>query len=103
MYSDKLSYKDWFEFNLDQRAHKNFLEILPILIFMLLTAGIVHPFETTVIGCCLFVFRLMFVIGYRKSPKSRLLGNYLGALSFMFLVADCYWSLYIWIKNTPFV
>lgn len=26
VYSDKLSYKDWFLFNLDQRAHKNFLE-----------------------------------------------------------------------------
>lgn len=26
LYSDKLSYKDWFQFNLDQRAHKNYLE-----------------------------------------------------------------------------
>ena len=26
LYGEKLSYKDWFEFQLDQRAHKNFLE-----------------------------------------------------------------------------
>ena len=25
-YGDKLSYKDWFEFQLQQRSHKNFLE-----------------------------------------------------------------------------
>ncbi len=26
VYSEKLSYKDWFNFNLSQRAHFNFLE-----------------------------------------------------------------------------
>lgn len=26
LYSKKLSYKDWFEFNLTQRVHANFLE-----------------------------------------------------------------------------
>merc|ERR1719359_641262 len=30
IYADKLSYKDWFEFNLDQRCHKNYLESLTI-------------------------------------------------------------------------
>ena len=28
-YSEKLEYKQWVQFNLDQRAHKNFLEMLP--------------------------------------------------------------------------
>ena len=26
LYGDMLSYKDWYEFTLDQRRHKNFLE-----------------------------------------------------------------------------
>ena len=43
VYSEKLSYKDWFLFNLAQRAHFNFLEQIQIVIFLILVAGVKFP------------------------------------------------------------
>ena len=103
LYSDKLSYKDWFEFNLDQRAHKNFLEALTIVCFMLLACGVVYPTVALVLGCIQFVARAIFVIGYRTSPKSRIVGGMLSNFSFLALMIATFWGLGVWIKSTPFV
>lgn len=38
-YSEKLSYKDWFEFNNAQRVHQNFVETVGIVMISTLIAG----------------------------------------------------------------
>ena len=42
-YSQKLTYKQWFEFNLAQRVHYNFIENCIIIVFLILIAGIRNP------------------------------------------------------------
>ena len=43
LYSLNLSYKNWMEFQLDQRQHKNYLEVLTMLVFCTLICGLVFP------------------------------------------------------------
>ena len=69
VYSDLLSYKDWFEFNINQRVHKNFLETLTIAIFNIMTLGLVWPITALSLGCVQFCGRAIYTIGYRVSPN----------------------------------
>jgi len=39
VYSQKLSYKQWFDFNLAVRTHMNFIEIVTPAIVMILIGG----------------------------------------------------------------
>lgn len=43
LYAQKLSYRDWYEFNVLQRIHLNNLEALPLCLTSLLAAGIYRP------------------------------------------------------------
>ena len=43
IYSEKLAYKDWVQFNLNQRAHKNFIENLASFCFTIIAVGIAMP------------------------------------------------------------
>ena len=81
IYSDKLSYKDWMAFNQDQRIHKNMIEQLTIISFLLLAAGVVHPVVTIILGGIYILARVLYLIGYKISPKGRLLGAPLVLLS----------------------
>ena len=74
LYSLNLSYKEWLEFQLDQRQHKNFLEQITILIFTILVAGLVFPTFTIVLAGIHFVGRILYTLGYRVSPKARMIG-----------------------------
>eukprot|EP01017_Pseudomicrothorax_dubius_P010231 TRINITY_DN13623_c0_g1_i1.p1 TRINITY_DN13623_c0_g1~~TRINITY_DN13623_c0_g1_i1.p1 ORF type:complete len:149 (+),score=29.68 TRINITY_DN13623_c0_g1_i1:138-584(+) len=49
-YSAKLSYKDWFQFNVAQRVHQNFLEAIGIIIPATLIAGVKFPVYAAAIG-----------------------------------------------------
>lgn len=42
-YSQKLSYKDWYEFNVLQRVHLNYLENMPVALMSLLCSGVYRP------------------------------------------------------------
>ena len=66
-YSEKLSYKDWFEFNLAQRVQGNFIEQIMIVVFVILVAGIKYPTYTLALGSLYSFGRIIMAIGYSKS------------------------------------
>ncbi|TNV75407.1 hypothetical protein FGO68_gene7120 [Halteria grandinella] len=82
-FADKLSYKAWFDFNNAQRAHYNYLENLtPLLVWHLL--GIVyHPLLTAAFGFLCIISRILYTIGYMKTPNSRVLGALLFDVGFL--------------------
>jgi hypothetical protein len=57
VYSEKLSYKDWYEFNVLQRIHLNYLETLPLALTSLFAAGYYKPKVASLIGGVYIVFR----------------------------------------------
>ena len=74
-YAQKLSYKEWFEFNNAQRAHYNFIEFAPTCFVWLLIAGIYFPIPAAVIGLAVIIFRIFYGVGYVNSgAKGRLIG-----------------------------
>lgn len=81
-YSDKLSYKGWFELNCAQRAHYNFVEQIGLVIPMTLIAGIATPLVTTGLACTYAVGRFMYANGYmKKGPNGRECGSIIANLS----------------------
>ena len=80
-YSEKLSYKDWFNFNSAQRVHYNYLEAVTPVVCWLLIAGLVYPWESIALGGGFILGRILFHIGYVvKGPKGREFGFVLGML-----------------------
>jgi hypothetical protein len=76
-YSDALSYKEWYEFNLAQRAHLNFAEQIGVILPLLLTAGVFYPVLAGYIGWIYFFGRLIYFLQYRsEGPKGRMIGAY---------------------------
>ena len=74
-YAQKLTYKQWFDFNNAQRAHYNFVEMAPSTFVFLLVSGIYFPIPAAAIGLALAIFRVIYSIGYAKGgPKGRLIG-----------------------------
>ena len=74
LYGKELSYKDWYGFQLDQRAHKNFLEGLTIVSFCALIGGVTNPLLTLIFISLYFIGRILYTIGYRTSAKARIIG-----------------------------
>eukprot|EP00347_Sterkiella_histriomuscorum_P001150 403373136 len=73
-YSEKLTYKQWFELNLAQRVHQNFLEqILPIVL-LTLVAGIKYPTQTVISGAAYSLGRFIMALGYSKKVEGRVVG-----------------------------
>ena len=100
-YGDKLSYKDWFQFQLDQRAHKNFLEQVTVIVFSLLTAGIAFPMVTFILGCVYFVGRIIYTIGYKSSVKGRSVGAGLTLGPLFIVVSLAIYTTIRFIENIP--
>ena len=74
-YSQKLSYKEWFDFNNAQRAHYNFLEMAPSTFLWLLIAGVYYPCFASVVGLLTGVFRLHYAYSYAtKGAQGRRIG-----------------------------
>ncbi len=95
-YSSKLTYKEWFEFNIVQRIHMNFLEQLMIVSFLLLTAGLKHPVYTVYAGVAYAVGRVIQVFGYKRSVDGRKPGGLVFILSLLALFgmsAHSLWTL----------
>ena len=65
LYADLLEYKDWFEFNLDQRVHKNFLENVTMFCFNAIVLGVWWPITALVLASIQFVGRIIYSVGYR--------------------------------------
>ena len=73
-YAEDLSYMNWYQFSLDQRSHKNFLEQLTITVYLLLVIGLVYPIAALVFAGIHFVFRIVYVIGYRTGSTNQTFG-----------------------------
>jgi glutathione S-transferase len=74
-YAQKLTYKQWFDFNNAQRAHYNFIEMAPSTFIFLLIAGVYFPIPAAAIGLALAIGRFIYSIGYANGgPKGRLIG-----------------------------
>ena len=74
-FSQKLSYKDWFNFSVSQRIHYHFLESVTSVITWLFIAGIRYPIESIAFGACYSFARLLFNLGYSfKGPTGRWAG-----------------------------
>ena len=80
-YSSKLSYKEWFEFNLAQRVHGNFLEQQILVIFFILVAGVRHAQYTVILGIIYSIARILNAYGYSRTVKGRVPGFVLSVLS----------------------
>ena len=87
LYSQKLTYKQWFDFNNAQRAHYNFVEMMPSTLVFLLVGGIYFPVPSAVIGLVTAISRAIYSYGYANSgPKGRLLGAILNDLCLLGLL-----------------
>ena len=75
IYGMKLTYKDWLQFQLSQRAHKNYLEQITLLSFCMLVTGLNYAILAIVLGLIHFVARILFTVGYQKQPKLRMAGG----------------------------
>ena len=93
-YSSKLTYKQWFQFNLAQRVHHNFLEQCIIVVFLILVAGIRHPGYTVIAGGCYSLGRILNAIGYSQSVKGRVPGFVFGMLTLFTLMGMSVHSAY---------
>ena len=69
-YSDKLSFEEWFMLNNYMRVWQNLLEFTPMILILILIAGIEFPTWSSCIGLAFLVGRIIYGVGYVKSgPK----------------------------------
>lgn len=74
-YSEKLSYKEWYELNNAQRVHLNFVEQLPLILILILLTSFTQPLAALILSIAYFLLRLIYAIGYYfKGPSFRALG-----------------------------
>ncbi len=74
-YSQKLTYKEWFEFNTAQRIHYNYLEGVTGLVIWILVGGLAYPWVAVGLGSAHILGRIIFHVGYSlKGPQGRLVG-----------------------------
>ncbi|KRX05344.1 hypothetical protein PPERSA_00645 [Pseudocohnilembus persalinus] len=85
-YSQKLSYKDWYDFNNSQRIHQNFADQIGYLLPALLIAGLLYPIFSVGLGLTHFIGRILYASGYSKGPDQRELGAYLSHGSTFFIL-----------------
>jgi uncharacterized membrane protein YecN with MAPEG domain len=82
-YSEDLAYDEWYSFQNWQRTQYNFLEQLtPALIWILIGSNY-QPLASAIFGFTYFLGRLLYSIGYCKSPKHRLVGAILQDLAYI--------------------
>ena len=86
-YSTKLTDEQWFKFNCAQRAHQNYLEVLPILLSWLLISGLKFPLYATGLGITSIIGRQFYAMGYRANgPKGRSVGAGISAIGLLGLL-----------------
>jgi len=80
-FADKLTLNDWMDFCNNQRIHHNYLELVPIYLFGLLSGGLFYPQVSVVAGCMLMVARRIYGNRYRTAgPNARHIGTLLDRL-----------------------
>lgn len=96
-YAQKLSYKDWYEFNNWQRAQNNFLETLTPVVVMTFMTAITEPLMACICVAVLIVGRLLYSLGYcYVGPKGRLVGAILVDLVLIALLVGSIMTIVNW-------
>ena len=65
-YSKDLQYKDWIDIQQAMRLPMNYIEHLPVPVFLSMVAGLYFPLVTLVVVWFYFLGRVIFSIGYLK-------------------------------------
>ena len=96
-YSEKLSYKDWYDLNNWQRAQMNILEtIIPFSVMVGITA-INQPMMAAICSLVFLLGRIMYACGYcRGGPKGRIPGAVLSDLAILGALGGAFWSIFTW-------
>ena len=66
VFSSKLSEEQWVAFNNAQRVHQNYVEGLPVILVLLLCAGLDYPRVTSILGLVYILGRWVYGTGYRQ-------------------------------------
>ncbi len=83
-YTQKLSYKEWYEFSSAQRAHYNFVEWIASTLVLILISGVYFPIPAASLGLAVFIARLLYAIGYAVGgPNGRLIGVLINDLAIL--------------------
>ena len=97
LYSEKLEFKPWFEFNTTQRVHHNFQEWLPIFLVACLLCTLSYPIVATCFAFWFVLARVIYTVGYRLHPKSRAVGALmfiLGSMVLLVVVGVGFYTIY---------
>ena len=74
-FSQKLSYKDWYQINKQNRVYLHSLEQMPMVIFPIFICSLRYPLLACIYMALMLLGRVIFSIGYmKKGPMGRLLG-----------------------------
>uniref|UniRef100_A0A7S3CIJ5 Uncharacterized protein n=1 Tax=Strombidium rassoulzadegani TaxID=1082188 RepID=A0A7S3CIJ5_9SPIT len=94
-----MNYGDWVRFNSAQRIVLNYIESFP----MLISFSFLSSFYFATIACiCVWgvvLARILFVIGYKKSPQYRIPGALLIQLSNWTLIILTFVSMFMLISS----
>ena len=72
LYAKTLSYKEWYEFNLAQRAHYNLVESFPSALGLHFLGGLYFPIPSASLAVLWIVCRHIWSINYKKGgPEAR--------------------------------
>ncbi|CDS41239.1 microsomal glutathione S transferase 3 [Echinococcus multilocularis] len=75
------------EFNCIQRAHQNYLEVLPMFLMGLFVGGLYCPVGATLLGTTYLVGRIFYYKGYTSGVPSNRKKGVIGFVAFMALMA----------------
>lgn len=75
---DKQHAQAMYMFNCKQRAHYNYLEMLPATALSLLIAGVQYPMASTYLGIGWIIGRIIYALGYTNAAKEHGSGRVLG-------------------------
>jgi hypothetical protein len=72
-YSKRLTYKQWYDFNIAQRNHNNTVEHLTYCLPSMLLLGLFYPVYAMGLGSVVLVGRQCYIAGYKTGgPNSKL-------------------------------
>lgn len=103
-YSDKLTYKEWFEFNSAQRIHYNYLESIAAVIAWILIGGLYFAWITFGFACVYLVSRIIYHVRYQsKGPDGRYIAVVLIYICHIaFIVLSIMSPIYVWNNRIVF-
>jgi len=84
MRKDYFKHRDWYNFNVAQRVHQNYLENINWMSLSVLAAGLYKPQVAAAMGAVMIIARGLYLIGATKGKKcngARIAGVILTTLS----------------------